>query len=81
MENGLEARGLDLAHLQTQGDAVEDEELVLDPAEPALDPAKPPPAWMRAAKRRFAGILAGLRTHAGTRGPGMPRIGRRRRAG
>ena len=41
IENRLKPRGLDLAPFQTQGDAVENEEFVLDPAEPALHPVKP----------------------------------------
>jgi hypothetical protein len=41
VEDGLEPRGLDLTPFQAQGDAVEDEQPVLDPAEPALDPVEP----------------------------------------
>jgi len=37
VEDGFESRGLDLAPFQAQGDAVENEQLVLDPVESALD--------------------------------------------
>jgi hypothetical protein len=41
IENSLEPRGLDLAAFETQNDAIEHQQLILDPVEPALDPIEP----------------------------------------